>query len=367
MKSKINSLMVLSIFFLLILMLGCTQENPKTTSENQQPSEINSINENEEKNASDLPVKNEVLEIFILNTDGSPLNNIEVDLWKKETITGPPDVGFEITDSQGKSVFSVPKGEYRIGFNLNNFPKNMEYPETEYIVVKENEINSKTIKLKLKEELLERKLVALGSSITKANNLSSEKVGDYEEFSFSTGIKINSVLVYLKNRGENINPVNLAESGANSNDILNTQASNVEGYSPKYITLMVGGTDILEEFSVQAFKSNLQAIINKINTTEDSIILIGTIINFPKIRTGKFKSCKEDVLHLNIENLTEEKILEFNEAIKELAEENNLILVDLFDSLDSEHISDYDCIHPNISGQEKIAEEFIKALEKIKN
>lgn len=38
----------------------------------------------------------------------------------------------------------------------------------------------------------ERKLVALGASMTKANNLSSEMIGDNEEYSFVTGAKINS-------------------------------------------------------------------------------------------------------------------------------------------------------------------------------
>ncbi len=355
MKSKHRFSVVLGLAFVaLILLLGCIQEMPGTAPGGKQQGEPGSL------------AGNETLEIFILNTDGSPLGNIEVDLWKKETMAGPPDVGFEITNSQGKAVFRVPAGEYRIGFNQVNFPKNMEYPEPEFVVVEEGIPSSRTITLKIKEELQERKLVALGASFTKANNLSSEKVGDFEEFSFATGTKINSVLVYLKGKGENINAVNLAESGATSGDILDTQASNVAGYSPKYVTLLVGGTDILQEFSTQAFRSNLQAIIKKIKN-KDSIILIGTIVNFPRIRTADFDACGEDVLQLNVENLTEGKILEFNEVIKEVAAEHNLVLVDLFGSLGPEHASDYDCLHPNIAGQEKLAQEFILALENMES
>ncbi len=61
-------------------------------------------------------------------------------------------------------------------------------------------------------------------------------------------------------------------------------------------------------------------------------------------------------------NFTDQKIKEFNAATTEVARQNDLILVDLYKVLSSEETSDYDCLHPNIAGQEKIAQEFIENL-----
>ncbi len=52
----------------------------------------------------------------------------------------------------------------------------------------------------------------------------------------------------------------------------------------------------------------------------------------------------------------------FNQAIKEVAEGYGLILVDNFDTLGPEEVSDYDCLHPNIEGQKKLAQHWISSL-----
>ncbi len=208
----------------------------------------------------------------------------------------------------------------------------------------------------------ERKFVALGDSITRANNLSSQLTGDNPEYSFSTGTKIKSVFGYLRDKGENLTSVNLAASGATSAEILARQVPNVSGYHPKYITLLTGGPDIGTGVSVGAFADNLTKIIAKLKQ-EDATILIGTIPDIAKIRMGSSPSCKENKIGLKMENFTEEKIKEFNRTITEAARQGNLILVDLYGTLDSTDASDYDCLHPNIEGQKKLAQEWIKALK----
>ncbi|MDD3083497.1 MAG: GDSL-type esterase/lipase family protein [Candidatus ainarchaeum sp.] len=336
----------LLIFLLLIFLFGCTQESFENV-----------------ENEPEFLIGDEILEVIVLNDKNQPLENIEVDLWKKENFAGPPNAGYDFTNKNGKVTFNVPTGEYFIGFNSINFPNNLSQPEKFLVEVREGGINSQTISLYLKEELAEKKIVALGDSITKANNLSPNLVGDHEEYSFSTGNKIESLFVYLRSKGENILAFNLAESGATSENILEHQVKNVFEYNPKYITITVGGGDILENVSVQAFKSNMIGIINQIKNKEN-IVLIATLQNIHLMQTANFDSCKEDILKINIENITNEKIIEFNEAIKELAEEMDLILVDLYNVLGPEDVSDYDCLHLNINGQEKVAKEFINAINK---
>ncbi len=334
------------VFCLILLVLfGCTQQG------------LESIGDEPE-----FLIGDEVLEVIILNDKNQPLEKIEVDLWKKETLAGPPDTGYSFTNENGKVVFNVPIGEYFIGFNSINFPTNLSQPERFLVEVREGGVNSQTIVLELKEELTEKIIVALGDSITKANNLSPSMIGDNEEYSFSTGNKVESLFVHLRSNGQNVRAVNLAESGATSENVLVQQAKNVFGYKPKYITITIGGGDIIENVSVQAFKSNLTGIINQIKN-EDNIVLIATLQNIQLMRTAGFDSCKEDVLKINVDNITTEKIIAFNDVIRELAEENDLILVDLYNVLGNGDVSEYDCLHLNINGQEKVAREFINALK----
>lgn len=206
-----------------------------------------------------------------------------------------------------------------------------------------------------------RKLVALGASMTKANNLSSELVGDHEEYGFVTGTKINSLSHYLKSKGENLTAVNLAESGVNSEKMLQTQLPNALTYHPKYAIIDIVA-DIFEETITKKFKENMTVIVKKLKEN-DAIILITTYPNLLRMRTASYPACQIDKLRIGIDEVTESRLQNFNQAIKEIAAENGLILVDFYKTLGPNEVSDYDCLHPNIAGQEKLAEKLIASLE----
>ena len=207
-----------------------------------------------------------------------------------------------------------------------------------------------------------KNLVALGSSMTKANNLSSNLVGDHPEYSFVTGTKVESLYLYLKKKGEDINPTNLAESGANSQKVLSQQVPNALSFQPKYITVDIM-TDIFEEDTPVKFKSNLIQIVKQIKNQENTV-LIGTYPNLVLMRQASFPSCSQDKLGLGTTKLTQGKLKLFNQAISEVASTYGLILVDNFNSLGPKEVSDYDCLHPNIEGQKALAKAWITALEK---
>ena len=93
---------------------------------------------------------NETLEITILDSNSSPVQNIEVDLWKSENANGPPTAGISETDNSGKALFKVPGGNYLVGFNGLNFPDIFAYPEKSPVSVAKGE-TKKTIILEMKE------------------------------------------------------------------------------------------------------------------------------------------------------------------------------------------------------------------------
>lgn len=215
-------------------------------------------------------------------------------------------------------------------------------------------------------QIQERKFVALGSSLSKANNLSSDKKGDNPDYSFSAGTQIESVFAYLKNKGENLTAVNLASSGATTGEILKQQVPNAADYHPKYITLDCGA-DFITGVSLETFRRNLTEIISNLKK-DDAVILIMTYPDFASMRAAAYASCKETEKILGggirLENLDSANVERYSRVIRDIAAENNLSLVDLYKAdFGPEDVSDYDCLHFNLDGQKKVAREFIKALK----
>jgi protocatechuate 3,4-dioxygenase beta subunit len=93
---------------------------------------------------------NATLEVKVLAPDDTPLQNLEVDLWTADAPPGSPNVGIKCTDKDGIATFKIPPGNYKIGFNANNFPENLIYPEQVEVEVTEKEAAQKIIKLQPK-------------------------------------------------------------------------------------------------------------------------------------------------------------------------------------------------------------------------
>jgi len=203
-------------------------------------------------------------------------------------------------------------------------------------------------------------LIALGDSITRANGLSASMTGDNPSYSFATGASISSLYLSLKYSGVITNSANIAVSGAKSSDVLASQVPKVAGYNPKYISLLVGGNDILNYWAPSTFQGYLTQIAAGIKK-DGRTVLIGTIPNYVEMKRANLAACEP---HLNE---VEEAALawalnQYNSIISSTASQNDFKLVDLYPYLGQGDISDADCIHPNISGQQKIANQFKSAL-----
>ncbi len=96
-------------------------------------------------------IGDETLEVKVSMDNGVHLENLEVDLWKAGS-QGPPDAGYNYTDSQGIVIFKIPAGEYEIGFNGVNFPENLVFPNRTYVLVEEGIPASVTILIQAKQE-----------------------------------------------------------------------------------------------------------------------------------------------------------------------------------------------------------------------
>jgi len=206
-----------------------------------------------------------------------------------------------------------------------------------------------------------RNIVALGDSLTQAAALSSQLPGDNPDYSFATGTQISSFYLSLKNAGKNLTAKNLAVSGATSAALLTNQVPQVAAYKPKYITLLVGGNDLLQQLSASQFETNLRQIVCNAKI-KDAQILIATLPNFIAMRSDSIPACTNTNLSPALKALAVLQIQNYNSKITKIAQDYNLTLVNLFPILTSEHISTLDCMHFNIAGQQKVAEEFIKKI-----
>jgi len=63
-----------------------------------------------------------LLRVKILQIDGTPVSNLEVNIWASNAgpPTGPPPA--VMTNTSGIATFAVSAGDYSIGFNRSNFP-----------------------------------------------------------------------------------------------------------------------------------------------------------------------------------------------------------------------------------------------------
>lgn len=94
-------------------------------------------------------VGDEILKVKLVKEDGTPLPDFEIDLWAEGKTEGPPTAAIEETDEEGIATFHLKPGTYWQGFNLSNWPEDLETPVGQRkVTVKSGEINSLTITLK---------------------------------------------------------------------------------------------------------------------------------------------------------------------------------------------------------------------------
>jgi hypothetical protein len=94
-------------------------------------------------------VGDEVLEVTLQREDGTPLAGFEVDLWADGKQEGPPTAAISETNDQGVAAFKLKPGTYWLGYNLSNWPEELEIPVDQLeVVVEEGEVNTVTVTIK---------------------------------------------------------------------------------------------------------------------------------------------------------------------------------------------------------------------------
>ena len=225
-------------------------------------------------------------------------------------------------------------------------------------------------------------IASIGDSITTAMNASSW--GNQKEYNWSTGNsrdkRVKSHYFYLKNmyQDKEISLFNVAKSGALSND-LERQVDYVLEKNPDYVTILIGANDACNfsnnyEEEIELFAENVRNSINRlVNSKENIKILLLPIPNLYHLwKLGSHSMCQykwdlfgicSNLLH---SNRTEDERQHFqnninlqNEKMHEIADEFSQWVI--FDKsladvkFERKHVSQKDCFHPSLEGQDLIS------------
>ena len=157
---------------------------------------------------------------------------------------------------------------------------------------------------------------------------------------------------------EGLPVVNSGISGNTTEDILNDMKGRVYNYNPSKVFLLIGTNDLIHDVSVDDIVSNIERIINEINSNEPQA----------EIYVESVYPVNDDLDEDMVDVRNNDDIMEINEEIKKYCDDNGYTYINMYDKLlddDGNFNEEYtdDGLHPNSRGYEVITEEIKKYLD----
>ena len=111
---------------------------------------------------------------------------------------------------------------------------------------------------------------------------------------------------------------------------------------PDVVTVWTGANDVIQGRDVDDFAGELEDIFERLRARTDGVIVVANIPDLTEL--PRFQDDPDD-------DVTQERIEEFNEAIAAQAEDHDVLLVDLYsEPVEDDLVSDRDGFHPNNEG-----------------
>jgi lysophospholipase L1-like esterase len=123
---------------------------------------------------------------------------------------------------------------------------------------------------------------------------------------------------------------------------------------PDLVTVWTGANDVIRGVDADDFEDELNQMFERLRERTDGVIVAANIPDLTEL--PRFREQPDD-------DVTRERIEEFNEVIEEQAEDHDVLLVDLFgEPVEDDLVSDEDGFHPNDEGHQRIADEFLEVI-----
>ena len=207
------------------------------------------------------------------------------------------------------------------------------------------------------------KINNLSLSVDDLNNTIEDKNGEMErlEDDYTNYLFLGDSITDfydLEKYYEGLPVVNSGISGNTTKDILNDMKNRVYNYNPSKVFLLIGTNDLIHDISVEDIVSNIEKIVNEINSNEpQSEIYVESVYPVND-------NLDEDMVDVR----NNDDIMEINEKIKKYCEDNGYNYINMYDKLlddDGNFNEEYtdDGLHPNSKGYEVITDEIKKYLD----
>jgi acyl-CoA thioesterase I len=126
------------------------------------------------------------------------------------------------------------------------------------------------------------------------------------------------------------------------------------GVEPDLVTVWTGANDVIQGRDTDDFEGDLDDIFERLRDRTDGVIVAANIPDLTELPL--FQGDPND-------DVTRERIEEFNQAIAAQAEDHDVLLVDLYsEPVEDDLVSDRDGFHPNNEGHRRIADEFLEVI-----
>jgi lysophospholipase L1-like esterase len=123
---------------------------------------------------------------------------------------------------------------------------------------------------------------------------------------------------------------------------------------PNLVTVWTGANDVIRGEDEGDFEDALEDMFDRLRDRTDGVIAAANIPDLTEL--PRFREDPDD-------DVTRERIEEFNEAIAEQAADHEVLVVDLYGEPVEDHlVSDEDGFHPNDEGHRRIADEFLRVI-----
>jgi acyl-CoA thioesterase-1 len=123
---------------------------------------------------------------------------------------------------------------------------------------------------------------------------------------------------------------------------------------PNLVTVWTGPNDVIRGEDADDFEDELEDLFGRLRDRTDGVIVAANIPDLTEL--PRFREGSDD-------DVTRERIEEFNQAIAEQAEEHDVLVVDTYgEPVEDDLVSDEDGFHPNNRGHQRIADRFLEVI-----
>jgi lysophospholipase L1-like esterase len=148
---------------------------------------------------------------------------------------------------------------------------------------------------------------------------------------------------------------NLGLPGANTEQLDQTlELFLTSEIQPDLVTVWTGANDVIQGRDADDFEGDLDDLFERLRDRTDGVVVAANIPDLTQL--PRFQDDPDD-------DVTRERIEEFNQAIAAQAEDHDVLLVDLYgEPVEDDLVSDRDGFHPNNQGHREIADRFLAVI-----